>query len=65
MIVNASGRLVHQGQSTGGSYSWNGRLASGKRCASGIYYVLATNEQATRASWQVPHRGGIVSPDMH
>jgi hypothetical protein len=36
---------VHQGQSTGGSYSWNGRLASGKRCASGIYYVLATNEQ--------------------
>ncbi len=44
-IVNASGRLVHQGQSTGGSYSWNGRLASGKRCASGIYYVLATNEQ--------------------
>lgn len=43
-IVNAAGRLVHEGTSVGGEYTWNGRLASGKRAASGIYYVLATDE---------------------
>ena len=43
-IVNAAGRLVHEGTSVGGTYSWNGRLASGKRCASGVYYILGTNE---------------------
>lgn len=43
-IVNAAGRLVHEGTSVGGEYTWNGRLSSGKRAASGIYYVLATDE---------------------
>lgn len=43
-IVNAAGRLVNTGTSTGGSYTWDGRLASGKQCASGVYYVLATDE---------------------
>ena len=44
-IVNAAGRLVNQGTSIGGAYTWNGRLAGGGRCASGIYYVLATDEE--------------------
>lgn len=43
-IVNASGRLVNEGTSVGGEYHWNGCLASGQRCASGIYYVLAADE---------------------
>lgn len=43
-IVNAAGRLVHEGTSVGGSYTWNGRLSTGKRCASGVYYILGTNE---------------------
>ena len=43
-IVNASGRLVHEGTSVGGSYSWTGHLSTGKRCASGVYYILGTNE---------------------
>ena len=42
-IVNAAGRLVHQGTSTGGQYTWNGRTTDGGRVASGIYYVLATD----------------------
>lgn len=43
-IVNAAGRLVNEGTSVGGEYTWNGRLASGKRVASGIYYVLGADE---------------------
>ena len=44
-IVNAAGRLVNTGTSIGGSYTWDGKLASGKQCASGVYYVLATDEE--------------------
>lgn len=44
-IVNAAGRLVNEGTSVGGEYTWDGRLQGGKRCASGIYYILATDEE--------------------
>ena len=44
-IVNAAGHLVNEGTSVGGTYVWSGRLASGKRCASGIYYVLAADSE--------------------
>ena len=47
-IVNAAGYLVNRGTSVGGQYSWNGRLSSGKRCANGIYYVLATDEDGKK-----------------
>lgn len=42
-IVNAAGRLIHEGTSSGGQYTWNLKNAAGKRCGSGVYYVLATN----------------------
>lgn len=47
-IVNASGRLVAEGTSIGGEFTWNGRLSSGQRCASGIYYVLATDSEGNK-----------------
>ena len=47
-IVNAAGKLVNEGRSVGGEYTWNGRLASGKRCASGIYYVLAADSEGKK-----------------
>ena len=47
-IVNAAGFLVNHGTSVGGQYSWNGRLSSGKRCANGIYYILATDEDGKK-----------------
>lgn len=47
-IVNASGRLVNEGTSVGGEYRWNGCLSSGQRCASGIYYVMATDESGNK-----------------
>lgn len=47
-IVNAAGYLVNEGTSTGGTYTWNGRTANGKRCSSGIYYVLATDAEGNK-----------------
>jgi len=47
-IVNAAGKLVNEGTSVGGEYTWNGRLSSGKRCASGIYYVLAADSEGKK-----------------
>ncbi len=44
-IVNAAGRLIHEGTSSGGQYSWDLKNKAGKRCGSGVYYVLATNSE--------------------
>lgn len=49
-IVTSSGALVNQGQSTGGSYTWDGCDLNGKRVASGIYMVqtaTSTGEKGT------------------
>lgn len=44
-ITDAMGNLIHEGTSVGGSFSWNGRNAKGRRAASGIYHVMATDEK--------------------
>ena len=44
-IVNAAGRLVNEGTSTGGEYTWDGRISDGMRAVSGVYYILATDEE--------------------
>lgn len=38
-IVAANGRLVYEGRSNGGSFTWNGCDRDGKRVASGVYMV--------------------------
>ena len=45
-ITDAAGNLVHQAVSRGGFYEWD-LTNRGKRVASGIYFVLMTNEDAT------------------
>lgn len=47
-IVNAAGRLVHEGISVGGEFTWNGKLNGGKKAASGVYYVLATDSEGDK-----------------
>ena len=42
-IVNAAGRLVKEGTSVGGAFSWDRLTTEGKQAAAGIYYVLATD----------------------
>ncbi len=43
-ITDSYGSLVHEGTSVGGSYSWNGQNVRGRRVASGVYHVLASDE---------------------
>lgn len=43
-IVSATGKLICEGISSGGQYSWDG-TARGDRVASGVYYVLTTDEE--------------------
>ncbi|MGA9212878.1 T9SS type A sorting domain-containing protein [Kaistella sp.] len=46
-ITDAAGNLVHQAVVRGGSYEWNLANHRGVRVASGIYFVLMTNEDGT------------------
>lgn len=44
-ITNSAGKLVTEGTSVGGQFTWNGTNADGKRVASGVYFVLATDSE--------------------
>ena len=44
-ITNTAGRLVAEGTSLGGSFTWNGKTPSGQRVSTGIYYVLGSDEE--------------------
>ena len=44
-IVSASGKLVTEGTSVGGEFSWDCCYKTGKKVASGIYYALCTDEE--------------------
>lgn len=46
-IADTAGNLVHQAVARGGYYEWNLNNQRGKRVASGVYYVLMTNEDGT------------------
>ena len=46
-IVDAAGNLVHQAIARGGFYEWNLDNQRGTRVASGVYFVLMTNEDGT------------------
>jgi hypothetical protein len=43
-IVSAAGKLVTEGKSVGGEFSWDCCLPNGRRVGSGIYYALCTDE---------------------
>lgn len=43
-VVNTAGRLVAEGTSLGGSFTWDGRTPQGDRVPTGVYYVLGCDE---------------------
>ena len=43
-IVSAAGKLVAEGTSIGGEFTWDCCTQSGRRVGSGIYYALCTDE---------------------
>lgn len=47
-IVSVNGSLVHEGKSTGGTYTWNGCDLNGKKVASGIYMVETATEEGEK-----------------
>lgn len=49
-IVTASGYLVNEGRSNGGSYSWDLTDRSGKRVASGIYNVVTAHSDGSKGT---------------
>lgn len=46
-ITDAAGNLVHQAIARGGFYEWDLNNQRGSRVASGVYFVLLTNEDGT------------------
>ena len=46
-ITDAAGNLVHSAVARSGYYEWNLNNAKGKRVASGVYFVLMTNEDGS------------------
>ena len=44
-IINTAGRLVAEGTSLGGTFTWDGRTAQGQRVSTGVYYVLGSDEE--------------------
>lgn len=46
-ITDVEGNVVFTGVSNGGTITWNGRLYSGERAATGVYMIFAANEDGS------------------
>lgn len=46
-ITDVEGNVVFTGTSNGGTITWNGRLYSGERAATGVYLIFAANEDGS------------------
>lgn len=44
-ITDTSGRVVASGKSIGGTFSWDGKNAYGRKVPTGIYFVMASNPE--------------------
>ena len=47
-ILTVNGRLVAEGRSNGGTFTWNGRDSQGRRVASGIYMVATATSDGQK-----------------
>lgn len=47
-ITNANGKLIYTGTSVGGQFTWDGHNASGNKVPSGIYFVLAADNEGKK-----------------
>jgi len=48
-ICSSTGQLVWNGTSNGGLITWNGRNRAGKRVSSGVYHIIANNQEGNKA----------------
>lgn len=49
-ILTASGKLIAQGRSNGGTFTWDGRDSQGRRVATGIYMVAAAKSDGSKGT---------------
>ena len=49
-ILSSSGKLIAEGRSTGGSFTWNGRDKDNKRVASGVYMVATATSDGQKGT---------------
>lgn len=49
-ILTSNGRIVNEGKSNGGTYTWNGCDANGKKVASGIYMVATVTNDVEKGT---------------
>lgn len=49
-ILSSTGQLIWRGVSNGGTFTWNGCNRQGRRVASGIYIVVASNASGKKAA---------------
>jgi sugar lactone lactonase YvrE len=49
-ILSSSGKLIAEGRSSGGSFTWDGCDKDGKRVASGVYFVAAAKEDGSKGT---------------
>ncbi len=49
-ITTATGYLVAEGRSTGGTFTWNGHDRDGKRVASGVYNVVTAKQDGSKGT---------------
>ncbi|MCQ2210646.1 MAG: hypothetical protein MJZ34_10175 [Paludibacteraceae bacterium] len=46
-ISDVEGKVVYEGYSNGGTFTWNGKNFDNKRVATGIYYIFAAQEDGS------------------
>ncbi len=49
-ILSVSGKLIAQGRSNGGTFTWDGRDSSGRRVASGVYMVATATKDGKKGT---------------
>ena len=49
-ILSSNGKLIAEGRSTGGSFTWNGRDKDNKRVASGVYMVATATSDGQKGT---------------
>lgn len=48
VVTTTGGQAVAQGTSLGGTFTWNCRTSSGRRVASGVYYIMVSTADAKK-----------------
>ena len=49
-VTTATGHLVAQGRSNGGTFTWDGRDSNGRRVASGVYNIVTAKSDGSRGT---------------